>query len=395
MLAAMVLAIFTVFSASAVTHGFVSYYTASRLLISGELGPLAYDDQWFGDAVKQLTASNVREIFIPNPPTMALMALPIAGLDAQSARTVWLIASLLVFIASIAALVNYQALRNRDVSIPVLLLMMLSPAVFTNLRIGQGYLIVCALFTATALLLIRDRDRAAGACLGLLLALKTSGVAIVFLLIAKRRWHALAAAAATAAILAVAITPFIDPSMWTTYPAHVNAYVARPASSVTAYQTTLSLARRLCVADPQWNPSPAASCNAAAFLIPALIIGAATIVTIVLAIRSPRVEPWVAAGTTLSVLSLPAVAEPHFALMAIPLALLKLRLPELVAIGALLIVPLELTAERFTAGGWVLLAYPRLYAAWLLWAAAVREIWCYYPPIQGGSYGVFTSRVRS
>jgi hypothetical protein len=395
MLSAMVLAIFTVFSASSMTHGFVSYYTASRLLISGDLGRLAYDDQWFGDAVKQLTASNVREIFIPNPPTMALMALPIAGLDAQSARTVWLIVSLLVFIASIAALVNYQALRNRDVSIPVLLLMMLSPAVFTNLRIGQGYLIVCALFTATALLLIRDRDRAAGACLGLLLALKTSGVAIVFLLIAKRRWQALAAAALTAAILAAAITPFIEPSMWTIYPSQVNAYVARPASSVTAYQTTLSLARRLCVADPQWNPSPAASCAPVAFVIPTLIVGAATIVTILLARRSPRVEPWVAAGTTLSVLSLPAVAEPHFVLMAIPLALLKLRLLELVAIAALLVVPLEFTAERFTAGWWVLLAYPRLYAAWLLWAAAVREIWCYYPPIQGGSYGVFTSRVRS
>src|SRR5688572_5890452 len=168
MLAAMVLAIFTVFSASSVTHGFVSYYTASRLLIDGDLGPLAYDDQWFGDAVKRLTESNVREIFIPNPPTMALMALPVAGLDAQSARAVWLIASLLLFIAGIAALVNYQALRNRDVSIPVLLLMMLSPAVFTNLRIGQGYLIVFGLFAATALLLIKERDRAAGACLGCL-----------------------------------------------------------------------------------------------------------------------------------------------------------------------------------------------------------------------------------
>jgi hypothetical protein len=323
------------------------------------------------------------------------MALPIAGLDAQSARTVWLIASLLLFIASIAALVNYQALRNRDVSIPVLLLMMLAPAVFTNLRIGQGYLIVFALFTATALLVIKDRDRAAGACLGLLIAFKTSGVALLVLLIAKRRWQAVLATGITAAVLALAITPFIDPAMWTIYPSQVDAYVARPASSVTAYQTTLGLARRLCVADPQWNPSPAANCAAVAFIIPALIIGAATIATIVLAVRSRRVEPWIAAGTTLSVLSLPAVAEPHFVLMAIPLALLKLSALELAVIAMFLLVPLEFTSERFTSGWWVLLGYPRLYAAWLLWAAAVREIWCYYPPIQGGSYGVFTSRVRS
>jgi hypothetical protein len=374
MLAAMLLAIFTVFSAGSMTHGFVSYYTASRLLVSGELGPLAYDDQWFGEAVKQHTASNVREIFTPNPPTMALMAVPVAALDAQPARAVWLIASLLMFIASVAALVNYQALRNRDVAIPVLLLMLLSPAVFTNLRIGQGYLIVFALFTAAALLLIKGRDRAAGACLGLLLALKTSGLAIVFLLIAKRRWLALSAAAITAAFLAIAITPFIDASMWTMYPPQVNAFVARPANSVTAYQTTLSLARRLCVADPRWNPSPAADCAPIAFIIPALLLAAAIGITIVLAMRSTRVEPWVAAGTTLSVLSLPAAAEPHFVLMAIPLALLRLQLLELLAIAGLLIVPLELTAERHTAGWAVLLAYPRLYAAWLLWAAAIREL---------------------
>ena len=49
MLAAMALAIFTVFSAGSITHGFVAYYTASRLLASGELGPLAYDDRWFGE----------------------------------------------------------------------------------------------------------------------------------------------------------------------------------------------------------------------------------------------------------------------------------------------------------------------------------------------------------
>ena len=374
MIAAMILAIFTVVSSGSMTHGFVSYYTASRLLVSGELGPLAYDDQWFGEKVKEQTASNVREIFIPNPPTMAIMALPLVGLDAGRARAVWLIASLLVFIGGIAALVNYRALRNRDVTIPLLLLMMLSPAVFTNLRIGQGYLIVSALFTATVLLLIKERDRAAGICLGLLLALKTSGVAIVFLLIAKRRWIALAAAGITALILAAAITPFIDASMWAIYPSQVNAYVARPASSVTAYQTTLSLARRLCVADPQWNPSPAAACAPIAFIVPAILIGCATILTIVLAMRSRRVEPWVASGTTLAVLSLPAVAEPHFVLMAIPLALLRLQLLELVVIAALLLVPLEFTAERFTAGWAVLLAYPRLYAAWLLWAASVREL---------------------
>ena len=379
MLSAMVLAVFAIFSAGSITHGFVSYYTASRLLVSGELGPDAYDDEWFNAAVKRETATNIREIFTPNPPTMSLMALPLVGFNAQAARAIWLIASLLAFIISIAALVKYQALRNRDVPIAVVLLMMLSPAVFTNLRIGQGYLLVFALFTAASLSLIKGRDRIAGVCLGMLLALKTSGVALVFLLLARRRWMALSAAAITALALAIAITPFIDADMWWIYPSQVRDYVARPASSVTAYQTTLSLFRRLCVVDPQWNPLPAANCAPIAFVIPTLLIGAATALTVFLAATfgaSPQRYPetWVAAGATLSVLSLPAVAEPHFVLLAMPLALLQLNVFELAAIAALLIVPLELTAERFTTGWWVLLAYPRLYAAWWLWAACIRGL---------------------
>jgi hypothetical protein len=374
MIAAMVLTLFAIFSAGTMTHGFVSYYTASRLLVSGELGPRAYDDRWFGEAVQRMTSSDVREIFIPNPPTMSLMALPLVGLDAQPARAIWLTASLLAFIAGVAGLVRYRLRGNHDLPVPLLMLMLLAPAVFTNLRIGQGYLFVFALFAAATVLLLRGRDRLAGTCLGLLLILKTSGVALAALLIARRRWTALAAAAITAALLAIAITPFIDAGMWWVYPSQVRAYVDRPASSVTAYQTTLGLFRHLCVADPQWNPSPAANCAPVAFVLPTVMIGAATAITLLLARRSPRMEPWLAAAATLSVLSLPAVAEPHFVLMAIPLALLRLSVLEILFIGGLLIVPLEWTAERFATGWSSLLAYPRLYAAWWLWAAGIREM---------------------
>jgi hypothetical protein len=246
--------------------------------------------------------------------------------------------------------------------------------VFTNLRIGQGYLIVFTLSAATALLLIKGRDRAAGICLGGLLALKMSGLAMVWLLIAKKRWVALGAAAITGAIVVIAITPFIDSRMWLVFPSEVRAFVARPSGSVTAYQTTLSLARHLCIADRRWNPAPAASCAALAFAVPAIVIGLATLITIVLATRSTRVEPWIAAGVTLTVSSQPAAAEPHFVLLAIPLALLPLTPLQVAAVAFLLIVPLEFTAEQFTTGWTALLAYPRLYVAWALWGLSIRAM---------------------
>jgi hypothetical protein len=233
---------------------------------------------------------------------------------------------------------------------------------------------VFALFAGAVICLGRGRDAAGGALLGALLALKTSGVALVVMLAAKQRWRAVAAAASTALLLALMVTPFIDPRMWLVYPDHVRAYVARPASSVTAYQTTLSLFRRLCVADATWNPSPAANCAPVAFIIPTLIVGAATIVTAIAAFRSRHPHAWLGAAAALSVLTLPAVAEPHFVLMAIPLAVLRLRPVEFAVIAALLLVPLEITAERFTSGWPVLLAYPRLYAAWLLWALCIKDL---------------------
>lgn len=369
-----VLAAFTIYSAGSMTHGFVSYYAAAKLLVSGQLGPSAYDDRWFGAYVQRVTHSNVREIFIPNPPPMSLMALPVAALDAGQARAAWLSGSLLAFAAAMWALMRWCAATGRQLSIVTVLVMMLSPAVFTNLRIGQGYLLVCALLVSAVICLGRGRDTAGGVLLGALLALKTSGGALVVMLAARQRWRAIAFAAITALAIAVIVTPWIDPQMWLVYPDHVRAYVARPASSVTAYQTTLSLFRRVCVADPEWNPSPAASCAPVAFIIPTLMVGAATLATAIAAYRSRSTEAWLAAGAVLSVLTLPAVAEPHFVLMAIPLALLALGPIEFAVVATLLVVPLEFTAERFTAGWSVLLAYPRLYAAWLLWAACVKEL---------------------
>lgn len=372
--AVLVLVAFTSYSARSVTHGFVAYYAASKLLVTGELGPRAYDDGWFGSYVKEVTRSNVREIFTPNPPTMALMALPVAALGPQPARMIWLLASVALFTGAVFALARERGRRDRAVPVAALLLALLAPAVFTNIRIGQGYLIVFALMAAAVIAFAERRDALGGVALGLLLGLKTSGTALVVVLAVQRRWRAIAVAAGVAAALAIAVTPFIDTAMWWQYPDVVRAFVKRPSGSVTAYQTTLSLFRRLCIRDPVWNPAPAASCEPFAFAIPYVLLGVALLITVVAVHRARQAHAALAAGAVLSLLALPASAEVHFVLLGIPLLLIPLRAVELATVAFLLIVPLEFTAESFTTGWWVLLAYPRLYAAWLLWAASAREL---------------------
>jgi hypothetical protein len=283
-----------------------------------------------------------------------------------------LFASVALFTGAVFALARGR--RDRAVPVVALLLALLAPAVLTNIRIGQGYLIVFALFAAALIAFAERRDALGGIALGLLLGLKTSGTALVVVLMVQRRWRAIAVAAGVAAAVAIAVTPFIDAAMWWQYPDVVRAFVQRPSGSVTAYQTTLSLFRRLCVADPMWNPSPAASCEPIAFAIPYALLGVALLITVVAVHRAPRAHAGLAAGVVLSLLALPASAEVHFVLLGVPLLLIPLRPIELAIIAFLIIVPLEITAEKFTTGWWVLLAYPRLYAAWLLWAASVREM---------------------
>jgi hypothetical protein len=372
------------YSAWLTTHGFISYYAAARLLVEGRLGPAAYDDRWFGKYVQDITGTGVLEIFIPNPPMMALMAVPVAWLDPQTARVIWLLASLGAAAAVAFALLRHREKTGAPFSIVIAAVMLLNPAMFANLRIGQGYLFVFAMLGGAALSLIKGRDRWAGVWLGLAFALKSAGLPLVILLVWMRHWTAIKFAVATFGIAVALTAPFVEPAMWRRYPSAVAEFVERPASSTTAYQTTLSLFRRLCIADPRWNPHPAVECAPVAYVVPGLLIAGALAATLAAARRS-QIHLWVAAGLCLSELSLPIAAEPHFMLFAAALALVPIGGVWLAAFGALYVIPLVYTAEVFTDGWRVLLAYPRLYAAWLLWAVALNAMLRYAPASDAGA----------
>lgn len=366
---AVLLAYVLLASAWQTTHGFISYYAAARLLFEGRLGPAAYDDAWFGKYVQDITGTGVLEIFIPNPPMMALMAAPLAWLGPHTARVIWLLASLTAAAAVAFALLRHRESMHGRLSIAIGLVMLLNPAMLANLRTGQGYLFVFAMLGGAALSLINGRDRFAGVLLGLAFALKSAGLPLLILVVWMRRWTAIKLALVSFAIAAALTAPFVESAMWIRYPSAVAEFVERPASSTTAYQTTLSLFRRWCVADPRWNPHPAAECAPVAYVAPGLLIIGALAATLAAARRS-RVHLWVAAGLCLSELSLPIAAEPHFMLFAAALALLPIGRVSLAVFAALYLIPLAYTAEVFTDGWRVVFAYPRLYAAWLLWAIA-------------------------
>jgi hypothetical protein len=372
-----VLLAFTVASSiGRTTHGFIAYYGAARLLAAGELSAQAYDDRWFNEYVQRLTSTGVREIFTPNPPTMALLAMPLAGLPDADARAVWLLMSVLAYSIAVWFLIRRAPPATARVLPLLLFLLLVNPSVIANLRVGQAYLFAAALYALCAIALVRDRQVAAGAALGVLFAVKTTGAPLLLLLAMMRRWRALGAAFA-AILLVVALTALrADGSVWTAYPGAARGMLDRPTIAVTASQSTLSLARRLCVPTADWNPRAPADCPTAADVVPAVLILLALAATIWFAPSGPA-ERWIAGGITLSVLAGPMAEDYHFAVLAVPIALLAPMSASrrdwlwLGLIAVLLLLPLRLTAFRFQDGWMALLAYPRLYAAWLLWGVHV------------------------
>ena len=368
-------------AAGRMTHGFSAYYTASRILISGQLDARVYDDAWFMANVQRVTGTEVKEIFGPNPPAMALLALPIVTWAPEAARAIWLTASLIAF--AWATWVWLQRMARTDVAgLAAIAIALLQPAVWANLRQAQVYLFVFAALTLVMRSSLAERDGAGGSLAGLLVAVKASGIPWWALNAVGRRWSFVAAALVSWLLVSGVVLAMTGLEPWLRYPRYVAEFVQRPGASATAYQTTWSLARRMCIADPQFNPTPVADCETASVVVPPLLVLCAWLWTARRVWRGVSPPTTIAAGVCLSLLVLPVAEEHHFVLLAIPLLLLlesradrdsprRLESLCLALVAALLLLPLEPLA-RFSPGWGTLIAYPRLYAAWLLWTLAVR-----------------------
>ena len=375
------------FSIGEITHGFMAYYAAAHALGGDGIGPWVYDDELFRAYVQGLTRSPILEIYGPNPPTMTLLALPVVWLDHITARSVWLLLSVLSLAGGVTILARDALRREAAGVLAMIAVALLSPSVFANLRTGQAYLFVFGWFALAGHLLMRERDRRAGVALGLALALKSSGAPWLVLLAVRRPGTVITAIAVIGALI-VGSLPWIDPATWVAYPSYLREFISRPTTGSTAYQTTEGFVRHLCVADARWNPAPAADCAWLAWWLPSGMTFGALVITFALT-RRARLAHVIAAAVCLSLLVVPIAEDHHFVLLSVALFLLlpvQLRLARdwpLIGGAALLMVPAAWTISRFTDGWWALLAYPRLYAAWLVW---VRCLFAGHVDKQSGYY---------
>jgi hypothetical protein len=279
-------------------------------------------------------------------------------------------------------------------------------------------------------------EAVAGLALALMLVLKVAGAWLWPLLLLAGRRRTLAWAGLVAAGLALASLPWIGLGTWHTYLALLPGAAGDPKRTVTAYQTVTSLFGHLLDYDARWNPAPIADAPwaaAALTLIASLSALGLTAWWQVYPSLSPRrsdnhqdtkaprcfnlsestqsIRFWslgalvanyqkacqatnpelgvrrltLALAMSLVATNAPFAEEYHYTLVLPSLLVAAWWVSQarvgliglaLLALAALLLgAPLAYESARLQ-GGWVaLLAYPRVYGAYLLWGWLAWALW--------------------
>ncbi|MBI1880351.1 MAG: DUF2029 domain-containing protein [Chloroflexi bacterium] len=374
------------------THGFIGYYTAALLLRRGQLGPEAYDNEWFINQVQTIAQQPIGEIMTPSLPTASLIALPFTFLPPQVARATWIWFNLLMLLLGLGLLLITHNRANQKRGQPLwwwvfIAFAFIFPAVAANFRIGQSIILFFGLFALALFGLVKRQERLAGLALGLAFILKTTGLSLWLLLLVQRRWRALAWGIGLIGVIFLISLPWIGLATWAAYFQAAWIVTSGSTVAVTAYQTTAGFFAHLFHFDPTWNPNPIANWPALAQLLTLLTTIASLTITLWWGRSAPEIK-FFAALIPLSIVLLPVAEEHHFVILLIPIFSLIDDLYQyppgsgvfsldyiLLALAlCLLIVPIRYDDLALSAGWWALLAYPRLYGAWLVWLVALRRM---------------------
>ncbi len=361
------------------TQGF-GYYSASRLLYSGDYSDRVYEREFFQALVLADSFGEAEDIW-GNPPPNILMLLPLAGLPIRSARVVWTALNIVFLICALSLLIWAFAPRAPLVLwILIFSVALLFRPVISNFVFGQAYILMFLLLVLAVIGIQRQGNVIGGLSLGLALSLKLVGWPLTLLLIWLRRWRYLAVYALTVIFIALASLPIFGFSSWQAFYASLIKMTNSPLICVTAYQTTRSWLCHALAPDILWQNAETLSLP---WFAPLLLIVAGA-VALVLSLALVNQEPMAAAAALIAwgVLFAPLGEEYHHVVMLVPIIWLIgswwssypiawVSLVFLMIALILYIVPFPLNHPRLQQGWLALLAYPRLYAAWLVWLSLI------------------------
>jgi len=369
---------FVVTNASRSTHGFATYYTASKLLAEGEDVSWFYDDDWFSSNVKRFVPE-VYEIYYVNMPTTSIIMLPLVNFDYSTARIIWTIFNFIILFAAVFFLI--QKFNYKEFWVPLILILFLSyQPLYANFLFGQAYILIFCLLIVAWYAYVSGNEKLLGIVIGVIFILKSSSFIFWLFLLVQRRWRSLVWGFAAMLIIILLSLPWIGLEAWQTYTGKITGFVSNPSLSVTAYQTIHSFFHHLTSFNQQWNPEPWINLPLFGNLLSIFSVLIVVAVCSFLALKNKKSKIVFGAFIIAGVIISPASLDYHYTILLLPILILigwirnnpSILLWVVFLICLLLIVAiLPYKSPRIAGGILAVFAYPKLYGAIGLWGLSI------------------------
>jgi hypothetical protein len=367
---------------------FATYYTAADLFWHKPTQfAQVYDNQWFATQIDREAFHQATDIFTPNPPTMALLALPLLGLSGQTAWWVWTMGGLLAIAGGFWLVGSVEKMPAFLLTLAFIVAIFLYAPLRHNLSHGQvyGYLLggICLVYWG-----IRTKQPiAAGMTLGVMLAVKLTGIWLFILLALHKQWRILSTAILTSIVIGCISLLQLGFEPWQTFVTLLPNTLSNPKYSIFPYQTIKSLVSHLFLFDATWNQNPIAHLPWLANLLQQIGFWLPLLLTWRLGSRGKILPPpqllyglWI----SLLVTTAPQAQDYHYVLL-LPAFLLAFHhthhTKSNLFILIWLTIALGLCAMRIDfnglqwATGWLaFLGYPRVFGAFLLWGWFLHQL---------------------
>jgi Glycosyltransferase family 87/WD40-like Beta Propeller Repeat len=235
---------------------FPNYYTAARLVRTGEPLRNYYDWTWFERQMNYAGIERQLGAYTPQTPLTMLPIVGFARLPVQRAKQGWLICSLFFLIATVWMLSRVTRFRMEQIW---LLMFCGYFSLHANFVLGQYYVFLLFLLTLIFHLMQRENFRGSGIIAGVAFALKLYGGPFLLYFAVKRKWKLVAGmiiGISCAVMLAVALFGWPDIRFYLTQmlPRSLEGGSVDPFNPGDA--TFSTLLRRLLVREPALNPHP-------------------------------------------------------------------------------------------------------------------------------------------
>jgi hypothetical protein len=375
-LLALVFLLHTVVPASGrLTDGFMAYFVAAQTVREGEPGTRLYDDQWFAAHVVSESGGTVTDIYLANPPALAVAWVPFAFLSAHAARRIWIAFSVLCLLVSAWQVAGELSWSRQPWAIAGLSALFTLPSP-TREQFGLGQMYACLLLLHVVgwRAYLKHRDARAGIALGVAMVLKVSGWPVCLLMFAQRRWIAVRWVIATAFAISLLSVPWVGIAAWRTFlVGEIPRTLRWGAATLTAYQDTTGFWQHLFRYVPKLNPAPVFD---APLLATALTLASTLAACLILIAGMRSTSLKFVAAVALSELLSPVAEQYHYIILLLPLAVLwhtayesRDRMLGVCTLAATLLIAVPINYKAAHPMWALLHNYPRLLGGWLAFIA--------------------------